>query len=238
MKLGLSSAAAPAAHFDDLIATCARRGLAALELCAGDGHGIRAPDGPDAGDAARRAHQAGIAVTAMRSMSPDHDEDAAIAAKAMGAAILVDGASPVESKLSRAARLADTGAEVAIALSHAAPRAELGAIMNAGLPLAWTIDPASGDAGTIAKRVLDAAGDRLEHVQLMGGGPESAMHEGAGIGEAMSVLAMSSYNGTFVIRPSSSRYRIAWERWLDLRGGWGCGSKPDAASHIMIRGEG
>lgn len=67
MRLALSSAAAPDATFDELLAACARRGFAALELEAGHAHGVSPSAGlATASAAAEQAARAGIGIAALR----------------------------------------------------------------------------------------------------------------------------------------------------------------------------
>ena len=74
MRLALSSAAVPDATFDELLAACARRGFAAVELEVGHAHGITPTTGPTAAAdaverAARRATAGGRRTSLAASMA-------------------------------------------------------------------------------------------------------------------------------------------------------------------------
>jgi len=95
---------------------------------------------------------------------------------------------------------------------------------EAGLALAWEADPHLGPVGDMAAPLLERFGDDLGHIRLVGGGPEVAMQDGAGIGDLMRRLALGAYAGTVILAPSTPRYGVAWQHWLGRRGGTGCGS--------------
>lgn len=92
MRLTLSSAAAPDANFDELLAACARRGFAAVELEAGHAHGVSPSAGLEAASAAaERAARAGIGIAALRlgdvaSVADPHTPRLAVA---LGAPVVV-----------------------------------------------------------------------------------------------------------------------------------------------------
>jgi hypothetical protein len=106
--------------------------------------------------------------------------------------------------------------------------------MSTGLPMAWDADVTAGGVGTAAARLLARLGGRLRHIRLLGGGPEAAAQEGKGVGELMGRLAIAGYSGSVILSPSSTRYRLAWQNWLGRRGGWGCGSRQEAASLVCL----
>src|SRR5690606_1187708 len=101
------------------------------------------------------------------------------------------------------------------------------------LGLAWEVDPAADSRTARIAAVLRAAGPHLRHIRLLGGGPESAQHEGRGIGPLMARLALAGYDGPLALAPSTPRYHTAWSLWLGRGGGWGCGSK--AADPSLVR---
>jgi hypothetical protein len=227
MQLGLSSAAAPDAVLDDLLAACVRRGLAVLELRAGDSHGVAvAGPGSPIGDAVRRAAAAGVRITGLRIESLATGPEVAELAPAAGAArvpLLLAGGAGVGDRLERAAAVQALGASAVVVVSGDVPAAEVEAVLAAGFDVAW--DAAASDLARAGSRVLGLAGERLRHIRLGGGGPETALQAGLGVGELMVTLALAGYAGSLILTPSSDRYRIAWRTWLGRRGGTGCGSK-------------
>jgi hypothetical protein len=226
MRLGLSSAAAPDADLFELLLACARRGLAALELRDGDAHGVTGgPDGLDGAEARRRAREAGVELVGFRSGAAANDERLGPLAAEADTPVLVDGADDVARRIQRATSLRAAGARVCVVVAGNTPAEVIEDMVSAGFPVAWDAHAAAGDLGAAGQRILRAAGDGFRHIRLIGGGPESAMHEGRGVGELMGRLALAGYTGSLVLAPGSSRYRVAWERWLGRRGGWGCGSK-------------
>jgi hypothetical protein len=52
------------------------------------------------------------------------------------------------------------------------------------------------------------------------------MQDGRGVGGMMRRLALAGYEGTLVLAPSTTRFRVAWQQWLGRRGGGsGCRSR-------------
>ncbi len=254
MRLALSSAAAPDATFDELLAACARRGFAAVELEVGHAHGVSPSAGPAAAlSAAVRATNAGIGIAALRL-----DDLAAVAdpgtprlAVALGAPVVVridaeatvfdgkaEGSDGDVASIIRAAapRFAETGATLLLACRGDAAEIERLRLLAEAAPpgtvgLAWDVAP--DDPGLkVPGAVLAAADDRIRHIRLYGGGPEAIGQEGIGVGRLMSALALSGYSGALALAPSDRRYRYAWGAWLGRRGGWGCGSK--AGSDMVV----
>ena len=237
MRLGLSSAAAPDATLDELIAICGRRGLAALELRESDGHGVSgAPGGVGGAEAQERARAAGVEITGFRSSTGGEDLALARMAAAAGAPVLVDGGCCVSSRVDRAGGLSSVGADIAVVLGGDVSNETLERAIGCGCQLAWNVDVSAGDAGATAVRFLDRLGECLRHVRILGGGPEAAMQEGKGVGELMARLALAGYTGTIILSPSSTMYRVAWRNWLGRRGGWGCGSKQEDPSLVRLDG--
>lgn len=225
MRLGLCSGADADAPLAALLEAGERRGLAALELRQGDGHGVT-PDDPDA--AAFRAVQAaerGVPVTGFRLVgSGSAPEALAHLSRALNAPILVDGPGDVAARADLAGALVELGARAALVVRGPDAVAQARAA-DPALELAWDADPSAVALGSQAAALLDAVGGRLRHVRLHGGGPEAALQEGRGVGETMGRLALAGYDGTLALTPSSPRYRVVWQAWLGRRGGWGCGSK-------------
>lgn len=226
MRLGLSSAAAPDAGLDELLAACARRGLTALELRDEDLHGVAGrKDGVGGADAARRAAAAGVVISGFRSGSGDADLRLARIAREAGAPVLVGGGETLGARIDRAAALAAVDSASAVVVDGVGGGEDIRSIAEGGFQVAWEARVDEGGLGGAAERILREAADRLCHVRLIGGGPETPLGEGRGVGELMASLALCGYRGTVILSPSSPRYRIAWQTWLGRRGGWGCGSK-------------
>jgi hypothetical protein len=91
MQLGLSSAAAPAAGVVDLVTACSRRGLRAVELRAGDGHGISVSgSSPGAiADLLTTAAKGGVAIAGYRTEGPADVRQLARLSESLGSAIIV-----------------------------------------------------------------------------------------------------------------------------------------------------
>ncbi len=236
MRLGLSSAAAPDATLDDLLEACARRGLTGLELRDRDAHGVGGPSWSTDGMAVvRRAAGAGVVITAFRTRSDGVDvEHAARQARLLDTTLIVDRIASPEIVLRTADRLRTGGAEVAVAIRGDVPEIVIRDLVSAGIVVAWDAEPAAGAVGRTAARLLELAGDRLRHIRILGGGPETAIYEGRGIGELMARLALGRFAGSLVLAPSTSRYRVAWDTWLGRRGGSGCGSKTSDPSLVSL----
>jgi len=225
MRLGLCSGAAPEASFDGLLEAARRRGLSALELREGDAHGVSPGNLGDAEAAAVRADRYGIGITGYRVAAHTDTSRLVRMATALGARLLFDGSADASQRIACATQAAAEGAEVAMVVRGAGALGEARLVMEAGLDLAWDAMPDSEPVGTIAGALLAACGARLKEVRLHGGGPEAQRQEGRGVGEMSGRLALAGYKGTFILTPTTRRYRVAWEGWLGRRGGWGCGSK-------------
>lgn len=262
MRLALSSAAAPTASLQELLDACVRRGLPALELEEGHGHGL------DVGmarhqattEARERAASQGVEIAGFRLATPfpllGDGTGLADFARALGAPLLVplaagapagaDGADGADGEGWAAVpetarrlidRLAAAGAPVRPVLPTAGGiPGDLQALE--ALPLAWDADPTVTELSAPARTVLEGAGARLVHIRLMGGGPEATEQEGRGVGALMAHLALAGYDGTVALAPSSPRYRVIWDAWLGRRGGWGCGSHAEDRSLVSLAGTG
>jgi hypothetical protein len=221
MQLGISSAADPTASADELIEACLRRGLFALELRCGDA--AARPDGLAA--ALRRGEEAGVRLTGILT---DGSSAGSIARSlperpAVPLLLAVDGPHSAALAAAEAMRAAGTAA---LPLLRGGAGGWLDDVGDA--PFAWQIDDAVHDAAADAALILQREA-KLACVRLLGGGPETALQHGRGIGPLMRRLAMAGYSGPLIVTPSDHRYRIAWSVWLGRRGGWGCGSA--GASH-------
>lgn len=234
MRLALSSGAAPDAALGPLLESVARRGLPAVELVEGHGHGLDPGliATTAAAEAARRAEAAGVALAGFRlretPSGPDSADFGALVgfARAIRCPILVPLSDRTEA-VDSAAALRRVGVDV-LSVLPSGPGA-LGAL--GGLPpelaLAWDADPSLGELAETGSALISRVGGRLRHIQLRGGGPEATEQAGRGVGSLMVRLAVSRYRGTVALAPSSDRYRVIWDAWLGRRGGWGCGSKAE-----------
>lgn len=221
MRLGLSSAAAPDADLGELIAACGARGLGALELRAGDGHGLEAI-GNDA--IAERLANAGVAIVAFRTESSDNAFQLARLSAELDVAIVTADDCGIEERIERTRRIIEQGGR-ALVCGRGPASGWHPAVTASGLDFAWEIDAHGADLAADADRVLGGTTAALRYIRFIGGGPESTLHEGRGIGTLMGRLALAGYDGPLILAPSSPRYRVAWATWLGRRGGWGCGSK-------------
>lgn len=235
MRLGLSSAAAPDATLDELLAAAVGRGLGALELRDGDAHGVTPDDdAPSATLAAERAAAAKVTLSGYRTARPWHDLALARLSYALGAPIILDGPDDLATRIDRARQMITAGADVAVVLRGDSVADDAALVAAAGLALAWEADPSFGLLGAIAESLLQQFPGELRHIRLIGGGPEAEMQHGKGVGELMRHLALTAYEGTLVLAPSTLRYRVAWRNWLGRRRGWGCGSKTTESSLVHL----
>lgn len=233
--VGLSSAAAPDASLDGLLAACARRALPALELRPGDAHGVHPSEGTAAGLVARRAaDSAGVELTGYRVLGVDDEEALVAFGKALGAPLILSLPRDFSARLEAGARLDAAGIEVLIGIGAGDADHAAKAAVSRGLGLAWDADPSHDAVGTRGAALLELAGPALRSIRMLGGGPEAVMHEGRGVGELMARLALAGYRGAFILAPSGPRYRVAWDKWLGRRGGWGCGSKGSDPSLVQL----
>lgn len=238
MRLGLSSAAAPTAGAEDLVAACAARGLAALELRAGDGHGIEVQGdwSQQVAELLDTAARASVGVVAYRATDSTDAESLARLSQALDAPIIVADECDVGERIDRAQRIVDAGGRALVRASGDAS-AWHATLSASGLDCAWEVDATCSDVAAAADLMLRNADPALRYIRLVGGGPEASLQEGRGIGTLMGRLALAAYDGPVVLTPSSTRYRVAWETWLGRRGGWGCGSKASAPElvHLPVR---
>lgn len=235
MRLGLSSAAAPVAAIDDIVGACATRGLSAVELRAGDGHGID----PDNASASAVAELHAIASAANIVIAGFHVEDSSRAAslarlsQALDAPIIVADACDITERIDRAHGIVDAGGR-ALVLASGDASAWHAALATSGLDCAWQADGDCSDLPAAADLLLQHREPLLRYIRFIGGGPETAQQEGRGTGTLMGRLALAGYNGPVILAPSSTRYHIAWETWLGRRGGWGCGGRSSAAELVHL----
>jgi len=220
MQLGLSSDAAPDASVDELVATCARRGLAALELTIWPGL--------HADQLFRSFDRQGDTVRLTGLLSDDtlHAQRLASLSRSTGIPIILQTAGDLHTGIRHTRTIIDYGGEARLFVRGPAEQ-WLDQVVNAGLKFAWHVDDSCSDPGGDAERILQRTGE-IEYVRLAGGGPETGTQEGRGIAPLMRALALASYSGPLILTPSSSKYRVIWSTWLGRRGGWGCGSKAES----------
>lgn len=232
MRLALSSAAAPDASFEELLAACVRRGLAGLELRDVDGHGVDVDQSSlDRAAGVARAAAADVVITGYRVSGIGDAERLAWLAASLNAPVLLDcAAGPLRQRIEDALRLRDAGVGAAVVVRGVTAVRDAADVAAAELSIAWDADAAQAPIADYAEALLRDCGAALRHITLIGGGPEVAMQEGMGVGALMGRLALGGFDGNLALAPSSPRYRIAWQTWLGRRGGWGCGSKAEAAA--------
>jgi hypothetical protein len=227
MRLGLSSEAAPDASVEELVATCARRGLSALELTLG------ADIEPDR--VLRHVHDAqdaAVQVSGFLSAAAGYAHQLSALSRRAAAPIVVNGSSGLRGRLTFARSIAEHGGR-ALALVQGPADRWLDPVLDAGLGFAWQVDDTCSDPAGDAELILREAGS-IEYVRLVGGGPEAALQEGRGVGALVRCLTLSGYTGPLILTPSSRRYRLAWAAWLGRRGGWGCGTRAGHAERATI----
>lgn len=258
MRIALGSAAAPSASLGDLLLAAAGRGLAAVELEEGHGHGLDPglTGCQDAADAAARTARAGLTIAGFRTAMPPPDPAGAGLqalvrfAGSLDAPLLIPVSRPGPGRsgsttgesvsegavelLSALRRTGSPGVGVLPAGWAALDALDLLDSAVPGVRLAWDADPAAGELDSVGHALLERAGARLSHVRLYGGGPEATEQEGRGVGSFMARLAISGYGGTLALVPSSARYRVIWDAWLGRRGGWGCGSASQDRSLVSL----
>ena len=238
MKLGLSTAAAPDLPLEGLVEACRRRGLGALELATGHGHGLSAQS-PD--HTIRLARQLTTlrdvkiaAVTAGNTDIAEREAAVALASRLRVPVSVNASAGAPEDLAQLAADCRDSG----LLLLHGSTPSVVTDLLSAigSLPassarLAWEIDPAADDPADI-DAVLDLATSHLGLIRLRGGGPEAQAQTGLGVGALIGRLALARYDRPIILTPTTPRHHLAWSAWLGRRGGWGCGSK-QADSNIV-----
>ena len=220
MRLGLSTDAAPGASADEIIAACARRGLAAVEVTLAGGSAGSAECAAAITAACRGSD---VQPAGLLSTEPLNAADGARLSLDSGAPRIIGGSDELHVRIDRALRVLNHGGNALVLVTGPADQ-WLAAVDTATVGVAWQVDATCIDPAADAARLLQRRG-RLVYVRLVGGGPETAMQEGRGIGALMRQLTLAGYTGPLILAPSSSRYHVAWSAWLGRRGGWGCGSK-------------
>ncbi|MHB1312076.1 MAG: hypothetical protein ACYC3L_08665 [Gemmatimonadaceae bacterium] len=233
MQLGLSSAASPNATLSALMQGALRHGLPVLELRAGDAHGFStSPESAAETIPAlvRELTAAGIGVVGYCDTGDTNAASLASLACTLGSALFVDADAALPERIRRAERVRAAGAEAAIVVRGDTVLDDARRAAREGLALVWECDPRRTPVGEVARVLLAEYGASVRHVRLLGGGPESVMHEGRGIGELMGRLALSGFAGSVILAPSSARFHVVWSTWLGRRAGTGCGSKAPGAA--------
>lgn len=224
MRTALSSAAAPGASLEELLAGLARHGLAALELRVGDAHAIHSSTPPSAlAEARRMLARAGVQVTGL--LDADGSAPAPEACRALGTRWLIGADLPLHTRLERADWARTTGLPVAVVVGGADAPAETHEVRQAGHAVVWEAHPAHAPLEPLCDGVMVACAGHLTGVRLCGGGPEGSLHEGRGIGWVMTRLTLAGFDGALTLAPSDRRYHMVWSSWLGRHSGWGCGSK-------------
>lgn len=237
MQTGVSSEVVPAASLAELLTGATRHGLSVLELRAGDGHGVSASLTSEAGALTHvidLMRESPVTISSYRDNGAEKTHELGMLARALGASILIDGPGPLTERLSRAQELRSDDASVAVVVRGTDAVGDALAITRASHAVAWDARPSDEQLGTQAAAMLTACGDALKQVRIAGGGPESILHEGRGIGALMARLALAGYAGTVIIAPSSPSYHLLWEQWLGKRPGWGCGSHASDPSLVTL----
>lgn len=223
VRLGLCSGALPDASLDGLVDAVVRRGLEVLELRSGDAHGIDPARPLFAAPAVDRVGIRGVELSAYRDRGVGTPLRLARLAELLRVPVLVDGPAGLSSRLARATRIAGHGVRVAVVVRGAAAGPAGREVARRGIDVAWDVGPDDERPDLTVADLLDGVGPRLRHIRLHGGGPESTLQEGKGVGAMTGRLALAGYDGSVVLTPASAAHRIAWEAWLGRRGGWGCG---------------
>lgn len=237
MHTGVSSAVAPGASLAELIAGAARHGLSVLELRAGDAHGVSPSLTADASALTlvlRTLHESAVSISSFREHGQDDARALGTLSRLLGAILLVDGPSSLVERLRRAQRLRSAGATVSVVVRGLHAVRDAFEITHAECNVAWDVVPSDEGLGTQAAAMLNVSGDSLQQVCIAGGGPESTLHEGRGIGALMARLALAGFEGSVIIAPSAPRYHLLWEQWLGRRRGWGCGSHASDPSLVTL----
>lgn len=226
MRTALSSAAAPGASLEALLAGLVQHGLSEVELRVGDAHGV----GPGAGaggllDAKRLLERTGARVIGL--LDPIGATSPALlrVAEALGTRWVLDASLPLRTRLARAGWADAVSLPVAVAVRGAGAAEDARQVRAAGHKVVWEAHPDDAPLDLRCDAVLDACDGALAGVRVRGGGPEGSLHEGRGIGGIISRLVLAGWDGALTLAPSDAKYHLLWERWLGRHGGWGCGSR-------------
>ncbi|HEX6693232.1 MAG TPA: hypothetical protein VF035_00875 [Longimicrobiales bacterium] len=221
----MSSAAAPGASVAELVSACSARGLSALEIVVGH---------EDVYQLAREIVASldhGVRISGLLSHDSDDAPSLSALARVTATPVIVADACELSERIERVRAITSRGGE-ALVLVRGPVEKWLETVIATQVRFAWQVDATCAHPADDATRILGRAG--IEYVRLVGGGPESAMQEGKGIGALMRTLTVACYDAPLILTPSSPSYRVAWAAWLGRRGGWGCGSKAGNQAVIPI----
>lgn len=235
MRLGLSSASAPRASLEELITACVTRGFSALELRAGDWHGVDIALEPDgaAAAAADHAREVGVAICAYVADAGGNDLRLARLSLALGAPLLVpNGAHALE----RCIALVEVGATALPLLDGDESAAELAAIDAAGFGIALDLHAELDDLVERMTRLQERFGTRLRHVRLRGGSTASVADEVGNIGGPVTRLPLAAYDGVLVFAPSVELEHVVRQSWLEQRDGSDRGGAADRPEEVSPGG--
>lgn len=226
MHTALSSAAAPRASLDDLLAGLTRHGLEAVELRVGDGHAVNAAASLlTLQEAAHALREVRVRVAALLDEDGVPTEFALRAVRALDTQLVVGGAATLDERLRRADAARAATVPVAVLVGGRQADADARVVRGAGHRVVWEAHPDDAPLAEACDRVLAASADALAGVRVCGGGPEGSLHEGRGIGALMARLTVAGFDGALILAPSDRKYHLLWESWLRRHGGWGCGSR-------------
>ena len=233
MRLGISSAVAPDASLNALVQACRHRGLTTLELRSEDAHGVdphrTATEDQEAPTATARQRR--VEIVGLRTDGDAHGLQPL--ARELDVPVILAGPAPLANRIARARALEAEGVRSLVEVRGDSSH-WLRAVAEAGVAVAWTIDGSTPDPGAHLDE-MRTAGVSPRYLRMAGGGgPESAMGEGRGIGAVMARLALDRFTGPVILSPGSSRYRVAWSTWLGRRGGWGCGGSARSSGPTQI----
>jgi hypothetical protein len=225
MKLGVSWSAAPELGAVDLIDACAARGMETVELSATT---LSIEEAPELHDTAIAAcvRIAGITASSFDSSAEDVLRLTSLA-RALHAPVIVEQGSIPRRVLLASSILASGGDACPVVACAADARM----VVDAGLDYVWQADPARMNISADLA-VMPSAPHSLRWIRFAGGGPESPLNDGRGVGTFMTHLALSGYRGALILTPSSQQYRVIWRTWLRRRG-WGCGSAGDSTPVVL-----
>ncbi|MBW7932714.1 MAG: hypothetical protein H3C62_03700 [Gemmatimonadaceae bacterium] len=232
MRTALSSAAAPRASLDELLAGLVRHGLSDVELRVGDGHGI---DEAQVDAAAAQLRKAGVRVRGLFDAGRTPPSATVPVVRALETCWMLSPALSLRDRLTRADWALAINMPVTVGVRGAKADREASEVRRAGHAVFWEAHPDDAPLDSLCDRVIAACGTALTHVRLCGGGPEGTLHEGRGIGGVMSRLVLARFDGVLTLAPSDAKYHVLWTTWLQRRGGWGCGTQAERTAERLRR---
>ena len=224
MRLGLSSAAAPDASLAELVEACGRRGLSALELIDGDGHGISARAGAASDQVFGLGASAPVELATYRVECDADSRILADLSRRLRTTIVLAASDDPEDHVPDAHSIVAYGGRAAVVLGGADAARYAEHLAETGVQVCWEVNPAHEPVHDESLQAVLRCREDLHSVRLLGGGPEASMHEGRGVNTLLRKLALSSWQGVLILAPGSTRYDVAWQHWLGRGSGWGCGS--------------